>query len=644
MLSRKCLRLSVANKNIYTHAFQAGLKPPPIYTVSEWADKKRILPSKAASEPGPWRTDRNPPMRDVMDALSLNNGINRVALMKATQIGGTEVGNNWIGCTIDHYPVPMLMVLPTVELAKRSSKQRIRPMIEDTPALSAKISDNKSRDGGNTILSKEFPGGTLIMTGANSAVGLRSMPVCNLFLDEVDAYDADVDGEGDPVEIAEKRTDTFNRKKKIFYCSTPTTEARSKIGPLYEKSDQRKCFVPCPKCHEYQILQWAYVKWKGKGKLLDVWYECAHCKVRIDEHNKTWMLEHCEWRATAESEEIGLVGFHLNALYSPVGWFSWKSAVIQFFTAKKAADRKDFEKLKTFTNTVLAEVWDENQGDHVDNEILFKRREDYGDGVRVPHDGFILTCGVDVQEDRLEYETVAWGLDEESWGVDVGIFEGDPTQKDVWDELRKYIFETKFRHESGHDLRILSTCVDSGYLTKMVYAFVKPLEASRVYATKGVGGEGRPIMTAPSRKIKGTDANARKVNLYSVGVDEAKLILHRRLRYTEPGNGYCHFPINAKYGEEYFAQLAAEKRVKKHKRGFTIVEWQKVRPRNEALDIRVLNHAALLILNPNWESIRSQLDDAIGIAAVDAETEAKGLPTIKRNVQHGRRVRNKGIH
>ena len=624
----------------YTKAYKRGLKPPPQYTVSEWADKHRILPSKASAEPGPWLTERNPVMREPMDALSLNNGINKVVLMKPTQIGGTEIGNNWIGATIAHYPVPMMMVLPTVELAKRASKQRVNPMIESTPALKGLVADNRSRAGGNSILSKDFEGGVLIITGANSAVGLRSMPVCNLFLDEIDGYVSDVDGEGDPVEIAEKRTDTFNRKKKIFYCSTPASESSSKIAPLYERSDQRRYHVPCPKCHELQTLKWRQLQWKGKGKKLKVWYSCEHCDFRIDEHNKTWMLEKGEWIAEAESEEDGLVGYTLNALYSPAGWFSWRACVIQFFKAKAAMDRKDFEKMKTFTNTVLAEVWDENIGEQVDDDVLFKRREKYP--ARVPDEGFILTCGVDVQEDRLELETVAWGIDEESWGIEYRILHGDPTQQEVWDDLDKYIFNSKFRHESGQDLRILATAIDSGYLTKIVYNFVKPRQKSRVYATKGKDGEGRPIVADISRRQKGIDK--RQITLYTIGVDEAKTILHRRLRYQSTGSGYCHFPISADYNEEFFAQLAGEKLVKKHKRGFTVREWQKTRPRNESLDIRVLNHAALSILNPHWEAIKEQLNEGIKHHTENAAASEKGLPAIKRKpTTKRRRVRSRGL-
>jgi len=254
-----------------------------------------------------------------------------------------------------------------------------------------------------------------------------------------------------------------------------------------------------------------------------------------------------------------------------------------------------------------------------------------------------LTCGVDVQEDRLELEVVGWGVDEESWGITNYVIPGNPTQIEVWDELDKYIFNSKFTHESGQQLRILATAVDSGFLTKMVYAFVRPRESSRVYATKGISGEARPIISGVSRKQKGQQQDTRKVNLYSIGVDEAKTILHRRLRYTEVGSGYCHFPNTPDYNEEYFAQLAAEKKVKKHKKGFTHIEWQKTRPRNEKLDIRVLAHAALLIMNPNWEVARSYIEEGKRIAAEDKAAEDKGAPAIQRQPSSPRRVRSKGV-
>ncbi len=276
-------------EELYARELARGLRPDPDLSVSEWADAHRRLSGKAASEPGPWRTARTPYLREIMDCLSPGSAVERIVFMKGSQIGGTECGNNWIGFVIHHAPGPMLAVLPTVEMAKRNSKQRVDPLIEESPKLRERVQPTRSRDSGNTILSKEFRGGILVMTGANSAVGLRSMPVRYLFLDEIDAYPGDADGEGDPVALAEARTRTFSRRK-IFMVSTPTIRGHSRIEREYEASDQRRYMVPCPECGTHQWLKFEQLKWPDKQPE-GVYYECEHCAHKIDERHKTWMLE-----------------------------------------------------------------------------------------------------------------------------------------------------------------------------------------------------------------------------------------------------------------------------------------------------------------------------------------------------------------
>jgi phage terminase large subunit GpA-like protein len=246
---------------IYNAAFSDGLRPDPLLTVSEWADQFRMLSQTASAEPGWWRTDRTPYLREIMDCLSPSSGVEKVVFMKGAQVGGTEAGNNWIGYVIDQAPGPMLVVLPTVEMGKRWSKGRFAPLIDDTPAIRAKVKDPRSRDAGNTVQSKEFPGGIVVITGANSAVGLRSMPVRYLFMDEIDGYPCDADGEGDPVSLAVQRTATFARRK-ILEVSTPTVSGLSRIEKEFESSDQCFFHVPCPDCSEYQVLKWANLKWQ----------------------------------------------------------------------------------------------------------------------------------------------------------------------------------------------------------------------------------------------------------------------------------------------------------------------------------------------------------------------------------------------
>ena len=174
--------------------WREGMKPDPLLSVSEWADRYRVLSSKSASEPGRWRTARTPYLKEIMDCLSPSSKVRRVVMMKGAQVGATEAGNCWLGYIIHQAPGPVMAVSPTVELAKRSSKQRIDPLIEESDVLRGLVRERRSRDSGNTVLTKEFAGGVLVMTGANSAVGLRSMPARYLFLDEVDGYPGDVEG------------------------------------------------------------------------------------------------------------------------------------------------------------------------------------------------------------------------------------------------------------------------------------------------------------------------------------------------------------------------------------------------------------------------------------------------------------------
>ena len=312
----------------------AGFKPDPVFSVSKWADRYRVLSSKAAAEPGPWRTERTPYLAEIMDCLSPNCPVERVVFMKGSQTGGTEAGNNIIGYVIHMAPGPIMAVSPTVEMAKRNSRQRIDPLIEDCPELREKIAPARSRDSGNTVLSKEFPGGVLVMTGANSAVGLRSMPARFLFMDEIDGYPGDVEGEGDPIVLAERRSATFARRRKIFLVSTPTLKSTSRIQREFQIGDQRYYHVPCPHCGFEQALNFSQLKWP-EGQPTEIHYVCESCEESIEEHHKTQMLANGRWIATTEGDGATR-SYHLSSLYSPVGWFSWADAARLFEAAKKA--------------------------------------------------------------------------------------------------------------------------------------------------------------------------------------------------------------------------------------------------------------------------------------------------------------------
>ena len=285
---------------VYEEAFLQGMKPDPLLTVSEWADDNRMLASVASGEPGPWRTTRTPYLKEIMDCLSPSSIIERVVAMFGSQLGKTETGLNWVGYVVHHAPGPMLMVQPTVEMAKRYSKQRVGPLIESSDAIRERIKPARAKDSGNTVLSKEFPGGILLMTGANSAVGLSSAPIRYLFMDEVDRFPGDADGEGDPVALAIQRTANFSNRK-ILLTSTPTIKGFSRVEAAYAESDQRRYWVPCPECGEFQILEWKQVRWPH-GDREKAFYACVHCEASIQNHQKGWMLENGKWIAEAEGD------------------------------------------------------------------------------------------------------------------------------------------------------------------------------------------------------------------------------------------------------------------------------------------------------------------------------------------------------
>ena len=598
-----------AAEDIYSLAASAGAKPDPVLTVSDWADRYRTLSQRASAEPGAWRTDRTPYLREIMDCLSPASPVETVVLMKGAQVGGTECGNNWIGYVVHQAPGPMLAVQPTVELAKRNSKQRIDSLIEETEVLRELVSDPRSRDSGNTMLAKEFPGGILVMTGANSAVGLRSMAARYLFLDEIDAYPGDVDGEGDPITLALARTRTFARRK-VFMISTPKITGRSRIEAAFEASDQRWYWVPCPHCQAYQILTFAQLRWP-KDQPTHAVYICEHCERSIENHQKHGMLARGEWQAAAPGPGKA-AGFHLSSLYSPVGWFTWADAAEMFVAAQK-----DPALLQVFINTVLGETW-AVQGEAPDWQRLYDRREDYKLGV-VPKGGLFLTAGIDVQKDRIEAEVVAWGRGKESWSVDYLVYEGPTAEAAVWQKLTT-LLDAHYPTESGASLQIQRFAIDSGYATPEVYDWTRKHGGWRAVVIKGDSRASAPV-SHPSPIDVGPRGNRLRagIKVWPVNTAMIKEELYRWLRLDRPteesGNpcppGYCHFP---RYGEEYFKQLTAEQLVTRVVKGYRKPEWQKTRDRNEALDVRVYARAAAAVhgmdrfSEEKWKALETHLE------------------------------------
>ena len=629
--------MEINHESLANCAIVNGLTRNPIQTVTEWANEYRFLSSVSSSEPGKWQTERTPYLQEIMDCLSPNHPCERVVFMKGAQIGGTECGNNWMGFCVCNAPGPMLIVNPTTETAKRTSKMRIDPAIENCPVLREKIKSPRSRDSGNTMLIKEFPGGILILTGANSAVGLRSMPVRYLFLDEVDGFPDEAGTEGDPVDLAVQRTATFNNRK-IFMVSTPTIKDASRIEQAFLEGDQRYFHVPCPHCGHYQVLRWRNVIFDPKN-LTEAVYKCEKCEAIWHDYQKDQILKNGKWIATNPDGNPGVASFHLSSLYSPHGWTSWTSIAREFLNSKD-----DPSRLQVWTNTKLAETWEDMAGQAIDPTNLMVRREKWGP--ELPKQVVILTCGVDVQDNRLELEIVGWGRGEESWSIDYHVLYGDPSTPELWSQLDE-ILSRKYPHSKDvPDLPIAATCIDSGgHYTDYVINYCHARRLHGVFAIKGIGGIGKPIWPATASKSYTT-----KKPVYLIGVNDAKDILMRRLHLEDSsGAGVWHFPMDRE--SDWFEQVTNEVAVKKLSKGRLIREWvpRKNGVRTEGLDCRVYAYAALRGLVRNF---RLNLDlgaDKLAEAKMKqprkvAVTQPQNRPEPSVPIQpRGRTVRSRGI-
>lgn len=584
--------MSDALANLYRQISQQWT-PPPDWTVSEWADRIRRLSPEASAEPGQWRTSRAEYQRGIMDAVNDPN-TEEVVIMSSAQVGKTEAVNNVVGYHIDFDPCPMLVLQPTLEMAETWSKDRLETMLRDTPEIGAKV-NQQSRNKKNKILHKSFPGGHVSIAGANAPASLASRPIRLVLFDEVDRYPASAGNEGDPVNLAKKRTTTFWNRKFVL-VSTPTIKGHSRIEDAFEQTDKRHYHIPCPKCGTFHRLQWANVRWKD-DEPKTARFNCPHCGEDFTTAEKNAAVRKGQWVATAKFR--GKAGFHISELYSP--WRQLHETVADFLEAKGSP-----EKLQVWVNTCLGETWEEG-GKILDENELMGRREAFQ--AEVPGRALILTAGVDVQPDRLELEVVGWGAGEESWSVDYHVIHGDPdipegSSGSPWTDLTDYL-RTERQHESGQPLSVSYTFIDSGGSnTQAVYTYVKRHKGGRVFAIKGRGGEGVPIVGSPNRKRSGKQK--RPVDLYIVGVDNAKAVVTKRLEIESPGPGYCHFP--AERDVAWFRGLTAETMVTKMVKGRPKREWKVIEGRrNEPLDCRVYAFAALVMASPQFDKIALRL-------------------------------------
>lgn len=576
----KPTRETKAYKNtlkLIQECIRENLSPPPDLTVSEWADRYRVLPSETSAEPGQWDTSRAPYQREIMNAIT-EPGYEDVVIMSSAQVGKSEILLNALGYFIDMEPYPIMMIQPTEQAAKNFSKERLAPMFRACPSLKKKISDAKTRDGDNTILQKSFPGGFIALVGANAPSGLASRAIRILLADEIDRFPLSAGGEGDPLALAEKRTTTFYNRKKIK-VSTPTEKGVSRIEKEFNQSTQEYYHLPCPSCGHEQPLRWAQIHFDS------VTHACIECGSM---HNQfEWKNQEGRW--IAECPDATKRGFHLNELLSP--WRKWEEIIAAFREA--VANGK--EALQVFVNTSLGETW-EDEGEEVDEEALVNRQEEYD--AEVPEPVKILTAAVDTQDDRFEIEVVGWGAHRESWGIEYHVIHGDLKQPEVWQQLEEYLSRT-WAKADGKRFGIAGTFMDSGgHFTQEVYKFCRRFEARRIFAIKGASakkGEHVPLINGMRR------TKVVKNVLITLGVNDGKNRVFSSLQQTDFGANYCHFPKNRGYNAQYFSGLTAERLETKFERGQAYKVWRKIRARNEPFDLRVYNLACLEYLNPNLE-------------------------------------------
>ncbi len=599
---------------VYREAFFRGLRPEPELWVDEWADDYMRIPrDTGAAEPGRYRTSRTPYAREPMRCLSPAHRSKRVVTMVASQLMKTQIALNWIGGLIHMAPSNILTLLPSLGLAKRVSS-RISKTIKATPVLRERVASG--REARNTMDTKEFEGGSLYVTTAGSAANLSELSARYVYGDEIDRWEVDIGEEGDPIELAETRASTFGRNAKFYFSSSPTIKGASRIADLFEGSDQRYYYVPCPSCGHMQVLEWERLHYSQDFNV--VHYQCAgpDCDVLIEENHKGEMLALGEWRAHAEGDGE-TVGFHLNALYSPPGWMDWRTLAMQYEKAKAAQNKGDLEPMQVFYNTRLAKVWDAAQ-EQTKAAVLIERarREAFGLG-SMPSGVMMITGSVDVQANRIEFMAMGWGVGMERWVIDHQVISGDPSDERTWAALDE-LLKARYRHPCGVGLGILAVAIDSGgHHTDEVYQFCRVRRWRNIFAIKGASKPGKPVIAQRPSMVDVTwkgQTERGGAELWFVGTDTAKDWIYNRYPF-ETGPGALHFANDLP--DEFFAQCVAERKVARYVRGHKRIEWVKGKAeRNEALDLMVYCLAMAHYLGINryqehdWERVRQSLAQA----------------------------------
>jgi phage terminase large subunit GpA-like protein len=595
----------------------SGFPLLPALSVSEWAQSYRVLSRESTAKSGKWDNEEIPYQVEPMDAFN-DPSVSEVVLMWAAQTGKSEILNNVLGFFAHADPSPQLLVQPTIELAEAYSKERIAPMIRDTPILRQLVKDPRSRDSGNTLLSKVYPGGNLALVGANAPSGLAGRPRRVVLKDEVDRYPESAGSEGDPSALADKRAESFPNAVKGS-TSTPGLRGASRIEKKLEASDCRKLHLNCPRCGHEQVLAWAQIKWP-EGKPEDAYLECANeqCKAQLTDEERVTMIRKAGktgWKPTRPF--TGIRGYWLpgmNTLFAAQKGF--KNRLHQMAMEFLAAKDGGRETVKTWVNTFLAETYEE-AGEQIDSTALQGHAEPYNGLETLPRGILILTAGFDVQGDRIEVGIDGWGADEECWSICYRVLYGDPRKDEVWKDLDK-LLTTEFTHASGMKMRVERVFGDTGYAQDRVLAFTGPRAGRGVYGCKGINRVGTNVPPLlPSRPSRN---NKWRMPFWPVGVTVAKHAIYSRLVMLPGGARTIHFPVATRadgseddfgFNGEYFKQLTAEKQRTRYSFGvpYYVYEKDNNSVRNEAIDVRVYSFAALHSLGRIlWHKLQETID------------------------------------
>lgn len=597
-------RIDKAAFKLLKKILKVNLTPEEFLDVAEWADRYRVIAKESAAVPGKWETNKTPYMLEIMKCIT-DTKTKKISIMSSAQVGKTEFLINVIARYIDMEPCAMLMIMPTLEMAKSFSHEKLSPTIRDVKRLREKV----QVDNNDTILRKKFCGGFLKMIGANSESEMSSRSIRIVLMDEVDRFPSSVGKEGDPIELADKRTTTFYNAKSIR-TSTPTIKGVSRIEKEFEKGSQENWALECPECKEMQILTWENLKWENRDPQT-VKMVCDSCGSLNDErewkyNSENGRLNEGRWIAKFEDRKEHR-SFTMNALASP--WISWKEIVTKFYESKD-----NQTELQTFYNTVLGLPWTVNNLDVKDYKKIFSRNRveytEYPDVFDLHSDIKFLTAGVDVQDNRLEVEVVGHGENGKTYGVLYQMILGNPTSQKTWQRLDTLLMKGFMHSETGAEMRIAATFIDSGYSTLDVYRFVATRKERNVFAVKGIGGEGKyPIIGISKIKKEGIP----EIDLINLGVNSLKDNLYSKIDIELGEENSCYFNSDEKagYSLDYFKALTAEVKRLKRVNGMTKLVWEVVEGRrNEALDIRnYANAAAVLIRNSHEIEIIEDVDE-----------------------------------